>query len=174
MSESNYTRLTATLSEVIRKTKNEHFVQSGNKVNNLQSKVVAIYKDNEAGSVQAAHWQQLRQSMLTQQELDGYRMAGLNDGDIKAMEELVNVKIRADYARMEAMGAELEELRAAGKPEAVSQLKAELDEVLSENSRLADEIEHMLIRERMIVAAADMEAEHPGTLAAIKRVLNKI
>jgi len=32
----------------------------------------------------------------------------------------------------------------------------------------------MLIRERMIVAAADMEAEHPGTLAAIKRVLNKI
>ena len=167
MSESHYNRLASELKNIQSKANNADFRVFGNKVNNFLLKAKAVVQAVEGGSLQQPHIQQLKQAMVTGQEVSDFQAAGLNEGDFKRLEELVNSLIRSDYR-------ELEQLRESGQPDALVSIRAELDEVLKENSRLAEEIEHMLLREKMITAAASMEAEHPGTIAAIKRVLNQL
>jgi len=167
MLESHYNRLASELKNIQSKANNAHLRVFGNKVNAFMQKANAIVSALENNKLQTAHIQQLKQSMLNPQEIADFQSAGLNEGDFKRLEELINVLIRNDYK-------ELEELRESRHPDSVLALRAEMDAVLKENSRLAEEIEHMIIREKMITAAAEMETEHPGTIAAIKRVLNKI
>ena len=167
MSESHYNRLVSELKNIQNKASNAHLRVFGNKVNAFVQKATAIVQAIEANKLQTAHIQQLKQSMLNPQEIADFQSAGLNEGDFKRLEELINVLVRNDYK-------ELEELRENGQPDAFVAVRSELDEVLKENSRLAEEIEHMLLREKMITAAADLENQHPGTIAAIKRVLNQL
>jgi len=167
MSLSNYSSLHAEVKQVFEKTSNAHIRPFVNKTEVLQSEVIKLYEANQKGQVQPAHWQRVRQSLINVDDLNYFKSFGLNEANIKRLQDLINVDIRGDYQALES-------LRESASPQALDNLKREYDEIAEENSRLTDEIEHLLMRQKMIFAAAELEAEHPGTLATVKRVLSHI